>query len=70
MRGAFRPAQEDMRSAIMLILTKDDEGLPGQWMERISDGEFRDRNRGIMNPLPMPAVNEQPRSCRSPRRQN
>ena len=30
MPSAFRPAQEDMRSAVMLILTKDDEGLPGQ----------------------------------------
>jgi hypothetical protein len=57
MRGPVHLAQEDMRRAVVLILTKDNEGLPGQRMERISDGDFRNRNQGIMSPPPIVVVN-------------
>ena len=52
MRGAAGPAHKHMRSAVVLILTKDDEGLSSQGMERIPDGDFCRRNQGIMSPLP------------------
>ena len=64
MRGTVGRAHKDMRSAIVLILTKNDEALSGQWMERIPDGDFGGRNQGIMSPLPMPAASEPQRSTR------
>jgi len=55
MRGAIGRAHKDMRSAIVLILTKNDEALSAQRMERIPDGDFSGRNQGIMNPFPIAA---------------
>jgi len=52
MRGAVGPAYKDMRSAVVIILTKNDEALSAQRMERIPDGDFSGRNQGIMNPFP------------------
>ena len=67
MRGAVGPPHKDMRRAVVLILTKDDEALSGPRMERIPDGDFRGRNQGIMSPFPTPVPTEPPpciRSCR------
>ena len=50
MRGAVGRAHKDMRSAIVLILTKNDEALSGQWMERIPDGDLFGRNQGLWRP--------------------
>jgi hypothetical protein len=55
MRGAVGPAHKDMRSAVVLILTKNDEALSGQRMERIPDSDFCSRNQGIMSPFPIAA---------------
>lgn len=60
MRGASAPAHKNMQSTVMLILTKHDEVLPGQMMERISDGDFYRGNQGIMSPFPTAAESEQP----------
>ncbi len=64
MRGAAGPAHKDMRSAIVFILTKYDESLSDQRMERIPDGEFCDRNQGIMSPLPIAGASAPPQSIR------
>jgi len=64
MRGAIGRAHKDMRSAIVLILTKNDEALSGQWMERIPDGDFYSRNQGIMSPFPTAGASVPPQFIR------
>jgi len=64
MRDALRPPDKDMRSAVVLILTKDDEALSCQRMKRIPDGDFCGRNQGIMSPLPIAADGTGPSSRR------
>jgi hypothetical protein len=44
----------------MLILTKDDEALSAQRMERIPDRDFMRQNRGIMSPLQIPVESGPP----------
>ena len=64
MCGAVGPSHKDMRSAVVLILTKNDKALSGQRVERISDRKFCDRNQGTMSPLPMLVANAPRQSSR------
>jgi hypothetical protein len=55
-REAATPSYQNMRRAIVVMTTNNDEALTAQRMKRIPDNDFRYRNQGTMNPLPIAVV--------------